>query len=58
VQFVFSAGDATAQANAREVLYTCLDAGLRLLHPIMPFLTGTCNVAPTRGVRFALAAQQ
>ena len=22
-----------------NVLYTCLDAGLRLLHPIMPFVT-------------------
>ncbi|KAI8839861.1 hypothetical protein BC829DRAFT_428260 [Chytridium lagenaria] len=26
-------------AAARETLYTCLDAGLRLLHPFMPFVT-------------------
>merc|ERR1719253_537571 len=24
---------------ARDVLYTCLDKGLRLLHPIIPFVT-------------------
>ena len=25
--------------SARAVLYTCLDTGLRLLHPLMPFVT-------------------
>ncbi len=30
---------ATAAALARLVLYTCLDAGLRALHPMMPFVT-------------------
>lgn len=25
--------------NSREVLYTCLDAGLRLIHPFMPFIS-------------------
>ena len=28
-----------AKTVCRNVLYTCLDAGLRLLHPIMPFVT-------------------
>jgi valyl-tRNA synthetase len=27
------------RAVAREILYTCLDNGLRLLHPLMPFVT-------------------
>lgn len=27
------------KATCRNVLYTCLDVGLRLLHPIMPFVT-------------------
>lgn len=37
---VFS-GDETAgdKAAAQETLYTCLDMGLKLLHPFMPFLT-------------------
>ena len=25
--------------SARQTLYTCLDNGLRLLHPFMPFVT-------------------
>ncbi|MBW0473445.1 hypothetical protein O181_013160 [Austropuccinia psidii MF-1] len=28
-----------AQASAKKTLYTCLDYGLRLLHPFMPFVT-------------------
>ena len=28
-----------AKTVCRNVLYTCLDSGLRLLHPIMPFVT-------------------
>ncbi|KAJ3117562.1 hypothetical protein HDU96_006323 [Phlyctochytrium bullatum] len=37
-------GDATAEQvraarAARETLYTCLDAGLRMMHPFMPFVT-------------------
>ncbi len=31
--------DSPALANARQVLYTCLDVGLRLISPIMPFLS-------------------
>ncbi|XP_046370269.2 valine--tRNA ligase-like [Haliotis rufescens] len=31
--------DEDAKAVCRHVLYTCLDVGLRLLHPFMPFLT-------------------
>ncbi len=27
------------QASMRETLYTCMDVGLRLLSPFMPFLT-------------------
>lgn len=27
------------QKSAQQTLYTCLDHGLRLLHPIMPFVT-------------------
>ncbi|KNE87460.1 hypothetical protein PSTG_19155, partial [Puccinia striiformis f. sp. tritici PST-78] len=27
------------QASAQNTLYTCLDHGLRLLHPFMPFVT-------------------
>eukprot|EP00026_Physarum_polycephalum_P001667 Phypoly_transcript_01669.p1 GENE.Phypoly_transcript_01669~~Phypoly_transcript_01669.p1 ORF type:complete len:1006 (+),score=183.69 Phypoly_transcript_01669:169-3186(+) len=34
---VFS--DGGEHAATRETLYTCLDVGLRLLHPFMPFLT-------------------
>ena len=31
--------DPGAQATFRQVLWTCLDIGLRLLHPFMPFVT-------------------
>lgn len=33
-----SASDSTKR-SARATLYTCLDLGLRLLHPFMPYLT-------------------
>ena len=35
-------GDASRtdeQLTSRNVLYTCLDTGLRLLHPMMPYVT-------------------
>ena len=32
-------GDAKAQANAKQMLATVLDAALRLLHPLMPYIT-------------------
>ena len=31
--------DDGAKEVCRDVLYTCLDTGLRLLHPFMPFVT-------------------
>ncbi|TPX60521.1 valine---tRNA ligase [Powellomyces hirtus] len=31
--------DAVASESAKDVLYICLDAGLKLLHPFMPFVT-------------------
>mmetsp|Transcript_34869 Transcript_34869/g.67419 ORF Transcript_34869/g.67419 Transcript_34869/m.67419 type:complete len:1020 (-) Transcript_34869:166-3225(-) len=31
--------DAKSKAAARRTLYLCIDAGLRLLHPLMPFVT-------------------
>eukprot|EP00124_Ichthyophonus_hoferi_P000538 Ihof_evm16s20 gene=Ihof_evmTU16s20 len=33
------AGSEEAKQIAQEVLFTCLDTGLRMLHPIMPFIT-------------------
>uniref|UniRef100_A0A131XVK0 Valine--tRNA ligase n=1 Tax=Ixodes ricinus TaxID=34613 RepID=A0A131XVK0_IXORI len=36
---VFQGSDAEAKVVSSEVLLTCLHAGLRLLHPLMPFLT-------------------
>lgn len=36
---VQASGDANAKSAAQNVLYTALDAGLRLLSPFMPFLT-------------------
>ncbi|XP_043939220.1 valine--tRNA ligase [Protopterus annectens] len=36
---VFSSSDEAAIQVAQETLYTCLDAGLRLLSPFMPFVT-------------------
>ena len=34
-------GSASAETkrSAQQTLYTCLDHGLRLLHPFMPFVT-------------------
>ncbi len=34
-----SAKDQKAIASAQQTLYTCLDSGLKLLHPFMPFVT-------------------
>lgn len=31
--------DEDAKLKTREVLYNCLEMGLRMLHPVMPFLT-------------------
>ncbi len=31
--------DEARAATVRHVVYTCLDVGLRLLHPFMPFVT-------------------
>lgn len=31
--------DVVAKRASQEVLYTCLDQGLKLLHPFMPFVT-------------------
>lgn len=28
-----------SRTSAQQTLYTCLDQGLRLLHPFMPFVT-------------------
>ncbi len=36
---VFHGADASAAVTARNVLYTCLDAGLRLISPFMPFIS-------------------
>lgn len=36
---VFQSGDSKAIAAAKRTLYTCLEVGLRLLSPFMPFLT-------------------
>jgi valyl-tRNA synthetase len=30
---------AETKVSAQQTLYTCLDHGLRLLHPFMPFVT-------------------
>jgi len=34
-----SAGNEAAKKATRDTLWTCIDAGLRLLHPFMPFVT-------------------
>lgn len=34
-----ASADAAARTSAQRTLYACLDAGLRLLHPFMPFVT-------------------
>nr|CAD7424685.1 unnamed protein product [Timema monikensis] len=36
---VFQSGDNAAISTAKQTLYTCLDYGLRLLSPFMPFIT-------------------
>ena len=36
---IFASNDEIKKATARRVLYTCLDLGLRLLSPFMPFIT-------------------
>ncbi|KAF1328938.1 Valine-trna ligase, partial [Globisporangium splendens] len=36
---VFAGDDAEAKTTAQQVLYICLEYGLRLLHPMMPFVT-------------------
>lgn len=36
---VIYGSDEEAKKVTRNILYTCLDGGLRLLHPFMPFIT-------------------
>ncbi|XP_058864914.1 valine--tRNA ligase [Acipenser ruthenus] len=36
---VFAGSDVAAMSVSRNTLYTCLDAGLRLLSPLMPFVS-------------------
>merc|ERR1712106_900015 len=36
---VFQGSDSSAVLTARTVLYTCLDSGLRLISPFMPFIS-------------------
>jgi len=36
---IFQGSDASAKMTAKNVLYTCLDAGLRLISPFMPFIS-------------------
>merc|ERR1712106_598910 len=36
---VFQGPDSSAVLTARTVLYTCLDSGLRLISPFMPFIS-------------------
>lgn len=36
---IFASDDIARKATARNILYTCLDLGLRLLSPFMPFIT-------------------
>jgi valyl-tRNA synthetase len=36
---VFQSGDPATALTARNVLYECLDAGLRLISPMMPFIS-------------------
>ncbi|RHY32005.1 hypothetical protein DYB32_002971 [Aphanomyces invadans] len=39
VKPVMSGSDVEAKKTAQQTLYLCLEMGLRLLHPIMPFVT-------------------
>jgi valyl-tRNA synthetase len=36
---VFKGGDAEAKKAALNTLYICLDCGLKMLHPVMPYIT-------------------
>ncbi|KAI8820771.1 tRNA synthetases class I-domain-containing protein [Fimicolochytrium jonesii] len=36
---IIDGADAAASDSAKDVLYICLEAGLKLLHPFMPFVT-------------------
>lgn len=36
---IMEAGDERARASAQQTLYTCLEEGLKLLHPFMPYVT-------------------
>lgn len=36
---VFQSGSTEAKTAAAQTLYTCLETGIRLLHPFMPFIT-------------------
>lgn len=36
---IFASDDELKKSTARKVLYTCLDLGLRLLSPFMPFIS-------------------
>ncbi|OQR80180.1 valine--tRNA ligase-like [Tropilaelaps mercedesae] len=36
---IFQSGTRAAKAAAAQTLYVCLDAGVRLLHPMMPFIS-------------------
>lgn len=38
-QYLASSSDPVARRCARDTLWLCLDYGLRLLHPFMPFIT-------------------
>jgi valyl-tRNA synthetase len=38
-KIALDSGDAQAQARTKQVLLTVLDAALRLLHPLMPYIT-------------------
>jgi valyl-tRNA synthetase len=39
VKPIFQTGSDTAKATSRKTLYTCLELGLKLLSPFMPFIT-------------------
>jgi valyl-tRNA synthetase len=39
VKPIVDGDDEALKASVRQTLYTCLDQGLRLMHPYMPFLT-------------------
>ncbi|CAD5123228.1 DgyrCDS11590 [Dimorphilus gyrociliatus] len=39
IKSILSSNDEKSKENVRSTLYTCLDVGLRLAHPFMPFVT-------------------